>query len=608
MARLSDRLLALLCIVLPLYALYWVFGIIEAQVYRTSFLLLALGATFLAYRTKSKVDYLLAALCLIALGWPLIDMAEFPYRAAAPNAIDLTLGALAILLVLEATRRTAGWILPVTALAFLVYAYYGPLFDLIGLGIFAHRGYYPDRLIGSLYMTLEGVLGVPLDVASTYIILFTLFGAVLVQSGAGKFFIDWSLALLGRSHSPAAPGRATTMAGFLLGTVAGSAVATTSTIGSIAWPMLRSAGYSAEVAGGLLAAAGIGALLSPPTLGAAAFLIAEFLQIPYLQVLVMATVPMLLYYWSALLMTEADARHLPLQAVPAEHPSLIRLTLQQGHHFLSLAVFTALLVSGMSAFRAVVWATAVAIALGMVRRADRLGARGLWAALEQGGRNVLPIVATTATAGIIVGVITLTGLGLKMSGLIVDFAGGSRFLTVLFAALAVWVLGLAVPVTASYIIAAVMIAPALINVGIAPVAAHMFIFYYAVLSDVSPPTALAPCAAAAITGGNAFQTMLRTWKYTLPAFVIPFGFTLSSDGLGLLLQTSTRGALQASLTAAVGVAALAMAISGGIRRPVSAWARLLLGAAGALLIYADARADLAGALLLLPVAMSVRRV
>ena len=612
MARLRNRVVAALCIALPLYALYWVLGIVQAQIYRTSFLLLALLATFLSTTDNDRstrrrtLDVVLAVLTVLALAWPIIDIADFPYRAATPNAIDLTLGALTILLVLEATRRTAGWAVPVTAIAFLVYAYYGPLFDLVGLGAIAHRGYYPDRLIGSLYMTLEGIFGVPLDVASTYIILFTLFGAVLEQSGAGKFFIAWALAAMGRTRSAASPARATTLAGLLLGTVSGSAVATTSTLGSICWPLLRRAGYPPNAAGGMLAAAGIGSLMAPPTLGAAGFLIAEFLQIPYVQVLLMATLPVLLYYWSVFLMINGEVRRMELSVLPTGVETLKQLTLREGYHFLSLLAFTALLISGMSAFRAVVWATAIAALLSFVRRENRLGWRGALRALEAGGRSILPIVATTATAGIIVGVVTLTGLGLKIAGLIVSWAGGSVFLTVLFAAFAVWLLGLAVPVTASYIIAAVMIAPALIDVGIAPVAAHMFIFYYAVLSEVSPPTALAPYAAAAITGGDALQTTLRSWKYTIPAFIVPFAFTIEPAGLGLLLQSSVGLALQGGLSAALGVSALAIGVDGWLTRQLSLAERSAACVSGLLLLYPSTLADLTGAALFAIVVVSAR--
>jgi TRAP-type uncharacterized transport system fused permease subunit len=254
-------------------------------------------------------------------------------------------------------------------------------------------------------------------------------------------------------------------------------------------------------------------------------------------------------------------------------------------------------VIGMSAFRAVFWATVLAIALSFVRRETALTPRRLAAALESGATGVLGVCATTATAGIIVGIVTLTGLGLKISGLIVALAGGQLFLTVVYSAVAVWMLGLAVPVTASYIIAAVMVAPALVQSGVSDTAAHMFIFYYAVLSEVSPPTALSPFAAAALTGGNPFETMMLTWKYTLPAFLVPFVFTLTPSGQGILLAGPLADVIVTTLTAAAGVACLAAAFGGWIRGPASILERTLAGVAGILLCYASPWADLSGLIL-----------
>ena len=590
---------------LSLYALYWVVGIVQPQVYRMSFLLLVLVATFLLYPARARGqaqitagDWCLAAVAVAALVWPLVDFDRFVYRAATPAGIDLVLGTVTTLLVLEATRRTVGPILPVTAAAFVVYGYYGPLFELIGLDLFAHRGYDAARLVGTLYMTLEGIFGVPLDVAATYIVLFTIFGAVLAHSGAGQFFINWTMAAFGRSGSGAGPGRTVTISGFLLGTVSGSGVATTVTLGAVAWPLLRRAGFSAEVGGGILSASGIGAILAPPTMGAAAFLIAEFLQISYLQVIAMAIAPAVLYYLSIVLMIEADARRLRTRAVAVDLPPAGTLLRRSGYQFLPLVAIVVFLVSGMTPFRAVFFATLCAVGLSFIRRATALSPRRLLGALEDGGRGVLSVAATTATAGVIVGVVTLTGLGLKISGILVELAGGSVLLTVVYAAIAVWMLGLAVPVTASYIIAAVMIAPALTQVGVADVAAHMFIFYYAVLSEVSPPTALSPFAAAAITGGNPFRTMMLTWKYTLPAFLVPFTFTLGPAGLGVLLQAPPAVTVQTLAAAALGVGALAMGCGGWLRGELARRDRVLAVAAGLLLFYPQTATRLAGAALL----------
>ncbi len=585
-------------------ALVWVLTIIQPLIYRAVFLMLALAATWVIYpagrsdRARStRWDGLLVALTVAALAWPIADRAEFVYRAATPNAADLVLGALLILLVLEATRRTVGWILPVVAAGFLFYAYMGPLLDLIGMSAIAHRGYMPDRLVGLLYMTLDGIFGVPLDVASTYIVLFALFGAVLEQSGAGAFFIQWANAAAGRG-SAAGPGRAVTLAGFLLGTVSGSGVATTVTLGAVAWPSLRVAGYSRDHGAALLAASGIGAILAPPALGAAAFLLAEFLRLPYLRVLGLAVIPAALYYWCVLLMIAADAPRLGVRAVGASREPLGSLTRRGLHHVLPLVAMVGFLVLGTTAFRAVFWATLLAVVLSWISRDPPLGVMRLAGALAAGGRAVLPVAATTATAGIIVGVVTLTGLGLKLSGLLVDAAGGHQALTVLYAAVAVWVLGLAVPVTASYIIAAVMIAPALIQVGIADIAAHMFIFYYAVLSEVTPPTALSPFAAAALTGGNPFRTMMLTWKYTLPAFAVPLVFTLSDGGRALLLDGTPIEVVRVTAGAALGLAAIAVALGGTLGRALTSLERAGAFLGGALLLLAGWRTDLAGAALL----------
>ena len=590
---------------LALYALYWVVAVVQPQGYRLRFLLGCLILTFILYPFRRGmprvrvpvVDWLLVGVAAAAIVWPLVDFDEFIYRATEPTVVDLVLGAALIVLVLEATRRTSGPVLTAVALGFLAYAWVGPFLDLVGLSIVAHRGYGLDRIVGTLYMTLEGIFGVPLDVASTYIILFTVFGAILERSGASRFLLDWSRAAFGRSQSGAAAGRAVTLAGGLLGTVSGSGVATTVMLGSVGWPMLRRAGYPKDTAGAVLSAAGIGAIIVPPVMGAAAFLIAEFLKISYLQVLLMAIVPALLYYLSALLMIEADSRRLGTRPAEDAVASLADLTRRGGYHFISLASVGVLLFAGVSTFRAVFWATVLAFALSFVRRETALTPRRLIAALDSGGRGILSVAATTATAGIIVGIVTLTGLGLKVAGLIVALAGGHLLFTVLYAALAVWILGLAVPVTASYIIAAVMVAPAMTSVGVAPVAAHMFIFYYAVLSEVSPPTALAPFAAAALTGGNPFRTMMLTWKYTLPAFLVPFVFTLDPRGMGVLLRGTAIDIVLATATAALGVAALAAGLGGWMRRAATLPERALAIAGGALLFYPGGLADAAGAVI-----------
>ena len=641
---------------LAIYALYWTQYTVTTHVYRASFLMVVLCLTFLYYPTFARdrarlrsYDLLLIGLSIVSLVYLLYIYKDALQRITRPTNIEIVMGALLIVLILEATRRTTGWALTLTALGFLAYAFLGPYMP----EPFDHRGYRLPRIVGQNYLTLEGIFGVPLDVAATFIVLFTIYGAVLEYSGAGKFFLDWSFAALGKSRSGAGPGRTVTAAGFLLGTVSGSGIATTVTLGSLAWPMLKKAGYDRETAGGMLSAAGIGAILSPPTLGAAAFIIAEYLQITYLDVLVMACIPTILYYISCLLMIEADSRRMGTRPVEIETTPLWSLTLKYGYHFTSLFAVAVLMGIGMTPFMAVFWAIIMAFTLSFLRPETRLTSlwmlgvglvttvglyllgwrlstscfwglmmattlAALWLlwskwrgrpvveenirilkTLEYGGKSVVSIAATTACAGVIVSIVTLTGLGLKMSGVIVGLAGGSLFMTVLLAAVAIWVLGLAVPVTASYIIAAVMIVPALTTVGVNEMAAHMFIFYYAVLADVSPPTALAPMAAAAITGGQPFRTVMMAWKYCLPAFLVPFIFTLTPEGLGLLLIGDLTTILWTFVTSCLAVAALALAFGGWVRQAANLPERLLIGAGGLALLYANVSFDLIGAALLI---------
>jgi TRAP transporter 4TM/12TM fusion protein len=362
----------------------------------------------------------------------------------------------------------------------------------------------------------------------------------------------------------------------------------------VAWPLLAKAGYDKESAGGLLSAGGIGAIISPPVLGAAAFLIAEFLKISYLEVLAMAAIPTLLYYWSIFTMVELDARKFGAKPIKVEGENTWSLTRKYGFHFISLIAIVAFMLWGYTAILSVAYATLVSVLLSYLRRDTALTPRRLWQMLEKGSTDVLSVASTCATAGIIVGVVTLTGLGLKFSLIILTLAGNSLFLTTIYTALALWILGLAVPVTASYIIAAVITAPAMIKLGVPEYAAHMFIFYYAVLSEVSPPTALSPFAAAAITGGNPYKTTMMAWKYTLPAFLVPFMFTLHPDGIGLLLRGNWQNIVWTTVTAAVGLTALAAGFTGWLKQETSKIERLLLIVAGLILVYPGLLQDAIG--------------
>ena len=606
--------------VMSVFHLYTAYGIVATQTLRPVHVGFVLFLCFLMFpiatRFRHRImwwDWLAAALSIAVVVYLIQGGDDFTDRNTAPNPWDIAFGIALIAMVLEAMRRTTGWIMPVITAAFILYALFGPYLP----APWTHKGYEVGRLVGVMYMTLEGIYGVAVDVSASLLILFTIFGAFLQYSGAGKFYIDFSFSAMG--GKPTGAGRTVVLASFLLGGPSGSGVATTVTLGAVAYPMLAKVGYDKNTAGGLLAAGGLGAIISPPVLGAAAFLIAEFLKISYLDVLLMAVIPTILFYLALFLMVEIDARkHGMGNATFDKVDSVWNLTKKYWYHFLSLISIVVFMMWGFSPVLSVFWATVVSFCTSFLRRDTALISYDLFTgkgsftknlfqspfvkAMEAGSVSVLNVAATCAGAGIIVGVVTLTGLGLKFSSIVIDYAGGSLLLTAIFTALVVWIVGLAVPVTASYIICAVIAAPALIKLGVPDFAAHMFIFYYAVLSEVSPPTALSPFAAAAITGGDPYKTTLQCWKYTAPAFLVPFMFVLDPSGQGLLLMGSTKALATANwwsiaevtLTAAVGVAALAGGFQGWALKRTTVLERCMLIVAGFALVYPSGMADLIG--------------
>ncbi len=589
-----------LLVVMSLFHLYAAVDIVPAQVLRpvhVGFVLLLVFLLFpIARRYRNRLmwwDVVCALLGVATIAYLIAGGDEFWDRNTLPTDPDVFFGVAFVVLVLEACRRTSGWIMVFVIACFLAYAFVGPWLP----GSWQHRGYDIPSMTGFMYQTLEGIFGTAVDVSSTLIILFTIYGAFLQQSGAGKFFLDWSFAAMG--GKPTGAGRTVVLSSFLLGGPSGSGVATTVTIGSVAYPMLARAGYGKDAAGGLLAAGGLGAIISPPVLGAAAFLIAEFLKIGYLDVLLMATIPTILYYLSLFLMVEIDARKFGMREITAvaEH-RLSELTRKYWYHFVSLVSIVVFMVLGFSPILSVFYATLVTYAMSFLRRDTMMGVTKLVTALKDGSGQMLNVAATCAAAGIIVGVVAKTGLGLKFSAIVIAYAGGSLPLTALYTGLIVWVIGLAVPVTASYIICAVIAAPALTKLGVPDFAAHMFIFYYAVLSEVSPPTALSPFAAAAITGGDPYRTTLQSWKYTLPAFVVPFVFVLDPAGIALLLKVppdaSWAHVAWIAFTAIVGIATLAAGVQKWLLRECNQAERVMLVVSGLLLVYPAPMTDWIG--------------
>lgn len=629
-----DRAITAVCFAVSMFVLYQVFSPLRqgGQFYLILFLAAVLPLVFLCYRglrsrkraadgsqgddNPGVLDWVLAAITLVVCIYPVQPLTigdggggfnAFLDRQGSLGAVDVAMGTLLMLLILEACRRTTGLILPIVCVAFFAFAYYGGFLPVSWS--MSHAGMNFGDIINGFYNDASGFFGIPLDVAATYIVLFTIYGAVLEATGASRFFIDISFAAFRKSSS--APGRTVALSGFLLGTVSGSGTATAVSLGSVSWPILKKAGYPREAAGGMLAAAGIGAILSPPTLGAAAFIIAEYLGVNYLEVLLWATIPTVLYYLGIILAVEMDARKFGAREVQIATRSAWHLLRRFGYHFLSLFVIVAFLALGIPPFRAVVYATVIAALFGLVERvvsgrdpldpdAERLPigqampayAVQLYRGLAAGVRSVLPVASVCAAAGIITSVIVKTGIGQSLASMLVSAAQsltsnptGVLVLTAVFAAFAIALLGLAVPVTASFIIAWVVIGPALQTLGVSAPETAMFIFYYAVLSEVSPPTALAAVAASAITGGDAIKTMWQAWKYTLPAFLAPLAFVITENGSHLLMQGDALSILWTTVVSMLAVAALAIVTGGWLFGPAKPIVRALCVPAAGLLLY-----------------------
>jgi TRAP transporter 4TM/12TM fusion protein len=644
-----DHVVALWCFLVALFVLRQVFWPLDqgSQYYLIWFLGLTLPLIFVCYRSRARqgddgkddpavLDWMLAGVALVLGLYPVLPVPQSDFgfggfggfldRQGSLLLGDVVAGSILLVLVLEAARRTTGLVLPAVCVLFFGYAYYGGYLP-IGWAI-SHMGLNLEQIINGLYNEASGFFGVPLDVAATYIVLFTIYGAVLDRFGAGRFFVEFSFSLFRRSGT--APGRTVATSGFLLGTVSGSGTATAVTLGSFAWPILKRAGYPQEAAGGMLAASGIGAILSPPTMGAAAFIIAEYLSVSYISVLAWAIVPTLLYYLGIFLAVEIDARRFGARRVDLDIGSPWRLLARSGYHFLSLAVIVFFLAIDVPPFRAVVYATAVAAAFGLLEAVlsrrpvisgfddpdyelermslgDSLRAYvvRLYQALSTGIRGALPVIAVCAAAGVITSVIAKTGLGQILSDVLVSAAATLSpnhvtlmILSALFSAVAILILGLAVPVTASFILSWVIIGPALITLGSGAPQVAMFIFYYAVLSEVSPPTALAAVASAAITGGKVIPTMMQACKYTLPAFLAPMAFVVSGNGHLLLSRGPLLEVVGAALVCGLAVAALAVVTTGWMFGPTGLLERVLCVPAALLLLYLEPVAMVAGAALL----------
>lgn len=561
---------------------------VETYLFRMVHLAFIFALAFLVYPTVRQgrrwtawLDVGLALLGVATIVWALIDTDAFVRRTTVPTLPDVIFGLIAILLLMELSRRIVGNAFTIVVGVFLLYCYLGALIP----GTLGHKGYDLDRIVGHMYMTLEGIFGVPLSVSVSFVMLFVVYGTYMDAAGAGQCWLELALAVMGRKSSSAGRGAVITTA--LLGGPQASGVATTMSVSPIMWPILKKAGYSPNMAAGLISAGGIGAVISPPLMGAAAFLIMQFLGISFWNVVVMVIMPTLLYYAGTLFMVEMEARR--YNFAPPESAGLTawQVMRTRGYHLISLVVLIALLALGRSPESAAIWAIAAVIITSFLSRDRRewLTPRRLWDATIEGARNMLPVAVLLAGAGLIVGTFTLTGLGLKISGIIMGASGGSVIVALLLSLVASMVIGLSLPITATYIMTVIMIAPALVKVGVPVHVAHLLSFYFAVLSEVSPPVGLSPSAAAAVTGGNPFGAMMHAWKYSLPAFLVPFFFAATREGASLLIvDANLPDFILATVTAVAALFFLASGIVGYFKGKVHLVERVILIAAAGIMI------------------------
>ena len=617
-----GRFLAVVCAAFSLFHLYAAaFGAFPPQIQRSVHLAFTLFLIFCLYPAKIHgckkslpwPDILLACAGAWVCIYIIVNYETIVLDVDPPTIVDYLHGTAAMLLILEATRRIVGLPIALVALCFLLYAALGHYLP----GAMGHSGFSFKRIISHMYLTTEGILGVPLGVSSSFVFLFVLFGAFLHSTGLGKFFIDLALSTTG--HKVGGPAKVAIVASGFFGTISGSSVANTVSTGSFTIPLMRSVGYRPAFAGAVEAAASTGGQIMPPVMGAAAFIMAQFLGVPYIEIAAAAAIPAILYYLSVGMMVHLEALRMGLGTIPRHRLPNPFLVLREGGYLLiPLAVLVWLLLSGftpyMSAFACILATVAITgiadyskgllhVRKGEIGLRESLRAssavigRNIWTALESGARGALSVAVACACTGLVIGVVTLTGIGLKLANGIVTLSGGSFFLTLFLTMIASIILGMGLPTTAKYIILSTIAAPAIQKFGVPALAAHLFIMYFGILADVTPPVALAAYAGAGIAKANPPETGFIALKLAFAGFIIPYIFCYNTSLI--LINASTLEVCMFTLTAIAGMFALALAGVGYWMHPIPLPLRLLLLGAAGLLIDPGLYTDIAGAAVLL---------
>ena len=588
------RVAYVLLIVSSLFALYTSgFGLLSAMAQRSIHWLFMIVCIFLLYPIKkgkniNVLDIALAAGSALATLYVVFTWQRNALRIADPAVWEIALCVIGVLLVLEATRRTMGMAMPIIAIIALAYAFLGPYIP----GALKHKGFSLSSLSSFLYTTSEGIFGMAMGTSATYIIVFVLFGAFLAKSGAGQLFVDLSLAATGRKRS--GPAQATILSNALMGIISGSPVANVVTTGSFTLPLLNSAHYPMIEGAAILAVAATGSMFTPPVMGAAAFLIADYLAVPYGNVVLAAVVPALLFYISLVVYADICAAKSGLTGIEAENlPNWKAALRDRGQLLIPIVLLIVLIVNGWSALKSAFWCVILILILAMIRKGTRMGPKAIAEALISGSKDTLSIAAACACAGIIVGVVSATGLGVKFSSLLMQIAGNSPILALILTMVASIIMGMGLPPTAVYIIMAALTVPALTGMGITNMAAHFFVFYFSCVGAITPPVALAAYSASAVAHTDPMKTGWTAFRMGLVAYIIPFIFAFNPV---LLLQggDGIMNTILALITATLGVFFFTFASEGYFKGYLHPVIRILFVAGSLSLMIPGTVTDLIG--------------
>jgi TRAP transporter 4TM/12TM fusion protein len=491
-------------------------------------------------------------------------------RAGESTSIDIVLGSILILLVLEMTRRVMGWALPIITIVFIAYGFLG---SYINIPYLSHAGMDVPRFISYTYLSTEGLFTIPLGVSATFIAVFVIFASFLVNSGVGDFFMDSAMAIAG--DKTGGPAKVAVVSSAIMGSVSGSSVGNVVTTGSVTIPLMKKMGFPGVLAAGIEGTASTGGQIMPPLMGATAFIIASIVGVPYLTVCVAAFVPAVLSFLCVYIIVHSEAVRLGIKGLPkSELPKLWPVVKKKGHLLSPLIILVIMLIMGFTAMKAGFYSIIAVIIVCSLQKSTRMGYKQILRTLESGAKAVIPIAAACACSGIVVGVLTLTGLGLKISYLLVDIANGSLPILLILAMLVSIFLGMGITTTAAYLLVAIVVAPVLVQMGIPELAAHMFVFYYAVISTITPPVALAAYAAAGIAGTDPLKTAMTGFRVGIAKFVVPFYIIYRPDFI--LVNADPFKAVVAIVISIVGIWGLAGCSCGFMFRQLTWVERIIL--------------------------------